>query len=167
MQAVIFCGIQASGKSTFYKEHFFNTHVRISLDLLRTRNRENLLLEACLSTQMRFVVDNTNPTAAERQKYIGLAKAARYEVVGYFFETSVKEALVRNSRRSGRFVVPDKGVFGTLKRLQKPALAEGFDVLYLVRLQQDGSYIIKQVEPETGHRFPDSADGPDGSEPEV
>ncbi len=148
MQAVIFCGIQGSGKSTFYKENFFNTHVRISMDLLRTRNRENLLLQACLSTQMRFVVDNTNPTVAERQKYIELAKAAKYEVVGYFFETGIKEALTRNSQRSGRFLVPEKGVFGTLKRLQKPALAEGFDVLYLVRLLPDGSYDIRQVQPD-------------------
>ncbi|MBN1315005.1 MAG: hypothetical protein JXA42_06040 [Anaerolineales bacterium] len=38
MQAVIFIGIQATGKSTFFKERFFNTHVRISLDLLKTRN---------------------------------------------------------------------------------------------------------------------------------
>ncbi|MEL6944740.1 MAG: ATP-binding protein, partial [Bacteroidota bacterium] len=36
MQAILFIGIQASGKSTFYKERFFNTHVRISMDLLNT-----------------------------------------------------------------------------------------------------------------------------------
>ncbi len=45
MEEVIFCGIQASGKTTFYRERFFDTHVRISLDLLRTRRREQLLLE--------------------------------------------------------------------------------------------------------------------------
>lgn len=73
MQAIIFCGIQASGKSTFYQQHFFHTHVRISLDLLRTRYRENLFLDACLRTQQRFVVDNTNPTAVERAKYVALA----------------------------------------------------------------------------------------------
>lgn len=84
MHAIIFCGIQASGKSTFYREHFFNTHMRISLDLLRTRNRENRFLELCLQTQLPFVVDNTNPTAAERARYIALAKAARYKVTCYF-----------------------------------------------------------------------------------
>ena len=40
MEAIVFIGLQASGKSSFYKERFFSTHVRISLDLLRTRNRE-------------------------------------------------------------------------------------------------------------------------------
>jgi len=34
--AVIFTGIQASGKSTFYKEQFSRTHIRINLDMLRT-----------------------------------------------------------------------------------------------------------------------------------
>ncbi|WPQ66349.1 hypothetical protein SIO70_15935 [Chitinophaga sancti] len=67
MEAIIFCGIQASGKSTFYSEHFFNSHARISLDLLNTRNREDIFLHACFSTHMPFVVDNTNPTRAERQ----------------------------------------------------------------------------------------------------
>lgn len=34
MEGILFIGIQASGKSTFYKERFFNSHLRISLDLL-------------------------------------------------------------------------------------------------------------------------------------
>lgn len=32
MEAVIFVGIQASGKTSFYLERFFETHVRISRD---------------------------------------------------------------------------------------------------------------------------------------
>jgi predicted kinase len=56
MEAVVLIGIQASGKTTFYQQRFFATHVRISLDLLRTRE------------QQRFVVDNTNITAAERAR---------------------------------------------------------------------------------------------------
>ena len=37
MEAVIFVGIQGSGKSSYYKERFFRTHFRINLDMLRTR----------------------------------------------------------------------------------------------------------------------------------
>jgi len=40
MQIIIFIGIPASGKSSFYKELFFNSHIRISMDLLNTRNKE-------------------------------------------------------------------------------------------------------------------------------
>lgn len=75
MEAVVFVGLQASGKSSFYKERFFSTHVRISLDLLRTRNRERRLMTVCLETQQPFVIDNTNPTREERAKYVRLTKA--------------------------------------------------------------------------------------------
>lgn len=68
MEAVLLVGIQAAGKSTFYRERFFTTHVRISLDLLRTRHRERSLLAWCLSHGQRFVVDNTNVTAAGRAR---------------------------------------------------------------------------------------------------
>lgn len=44
MDAVIFVGLQAAGKSTFYRERFFTTHLRISLDQLHTRHRERALL---------------------------------------------------------------------------------------------------------------------------
>ncbi len=36
VQAILFSGIQATGKSSFYRERFFHTHVRINLDMLRT-----------------------------------------------------------------------------------------------------------------------------------
>jgi hypothetical protein len=66
MEAVIFTGIQASGKTTFYLQHFFRTHLHISLDVLKTRRREQAVLLACLQVGQRFVVDNTSVTAAER-----------------------------------------------------------------------------------------------------
>ncbi|QCR21719.1 AAA family ATPase [Pontibacter sp. SGAir0037] len=143
MQAIIFCGIQASGKSSFYIENFFNTHVRISLDLLRTRYREQLFLRSCLATQQRFVVDNTNPTVAERSRYIDMARSARYEVVGYYFETSVQAAILRNNTRLGRWQVPERGIYGTQKKLQKPSYSEGFDALYTVQLLPAGDFKVQ------------------------
>jgi hypothetical protein len=47
MEAAIFIGIPAAGKTTFYRERFFETHMRLSLDMLRTRHREMLLMRAC------------------------------------------------------------------------------------------------------------------------
>ncbi|MEO1133121.1 MAG: ATP-binding protein, partial [Cyanobacteria bacterium J06639_1] len=58
MQAIIFIGIQASGKSTFFAQKFADTHVRINLDMLKTRHREKCLLETCLEIGQPFVVDN-------------------------------------------------------------------------------------------------------------
>jgi predicted kinase len=58
MQAVVFIGIQGSGKTSFYAERFLKTHVRISLDLLKTRGKEARFLQLCLDTGQKFVMDN-------------------------------------------------------------------------------------------------------------
>src|SRR3954465_716670 len=99
MEAIVFCGVQGSGKSTFYRERFFHTHVRINLDLLKTRNREDILLYACLAAQQAIVVDNTNATAKARGRYLRLAHAAGFRCVLYFFDTSLDDALKRNAGR--------------------------------------------------------------------
>ncbi len=142
MEAVIFCGIQASGKSTFFKERFFKTHVRISMDLLRTRNREGHFLETCFKTKQPFVVENTNPTRIERALYISKAKASGYRIVGYFFKTNLQDALERNNSREGKECVPEVGIKATLKKLELPSFDEGFDEMYCVEIK-DGEFIIK------------------------
>lgn len=141
MEAVVFIGLQASGKSSFYKERFFSTHVRISLDLLRTRNRERLLMSACLETQQPFVIDNTNPTREERAKYIDAAKSAKYSVVGYYFRSKAKESLARNRERIDD--VPDVAILSTAKKLELPTLEEGFDALNYVRLTEAG-FVVEE-----------------------
>lgn len=138
MEAVIFCGIQAAGKTTFYLQRFFATHVRLSLDLLRTRRRERLLLDACLAAQQPFVIDNTNVKRAERAVYIAAAKARGFRIVGYFFATDPKAAFARNRRRDGKAAVPAAGLFGTAKRLEAPTMDEGFDSLWRVEIATDG-----------------------------
>jgi predicted kinase len=152
MQAIIFCGIQATGKSTFYKDYFFNTHVRISLDLLRTRHREQVIMQSCLQTRQRFVIDNTNATAAERQKYIEQARRADYEIIGYYFESKASEAVLRNNTRTGKERIPDKGIYGTRKRLEIPSFAEGFDFLFYVRIKEPGTFGVQpwQSQPQPG-----------------
>jgi len=145
MEAVIFIGIPGSGKTTFFLERFFSTHVHISKDLLRTRNREQVFLRACLETQQRFVIDNTNVLAAERALYIPQARAARFKVVGYFFETGLKDALARNAQRAGKAVVPVAGVISKLKRLQRPEHSEGFDELLTVTLGPDRSFVVSRL----------------------
>lgn len=138
MQAVVFIGIQATGKSSFYRERFFDTHVRVNLDMLRTRHREKVLMDACLSAKQAFVVDNTNPTRTARARYIEVSRAAGFEVAGYFFQSALGPAMERNQRRTGGARVPDKGLRGTHARLELPALAEGFDFLHFVSLSNEG-----------------------------
>jgi predicted kinase len=156
MEAVIFIGIQGAGKTTFYGERFSETHVRISLDLLKTRHREQAFLQTCLHTGQAFVIDNTNVKTAERALYIDRAKAAGFQVTGYFFETSLRDALRRNKLRSGRAVVPVPGVIGTLKRLQPPSLEEGFDELHIVSRDEQDQFVV------TSHPGAGEAGGPAG-----
>ncbi|MFZ6746335.1 hypothetical protein ACO0LC_24150 [Undibacterium sp. JH2W] len=80
MEAIFFIGLQASGKSSFYKEHFFNSHLRISNDLLKTKNRQARLLEFCFETSMPFVIDNTNPTREIRASYLEQIKVRQWPV---------------------------------------------------------------------------------------
>ncbi len=141
MEAVIFIGLQASGKSSFYKERYFSTHVRISLDLLKTRNRERQFLAACLETQQPFVIDNTNPSCADRAKYIEAAKNAKYSIVGYYFRSKVQDCLERNETRVVR--VPEVGILSTAKKLELPSMDEGFENLRYVRLTESG-FVVEE-----------------------
>jgi predicted kinase len=78
------------------------------------------------------VVDNTNAAAADRAPLIALARARGARVVGYFFPPDLAGSRARNARREGRARVPDVALYATLKRLQPPDLAEGFDQLHVV-----------------------------------
>jgi len=141
LHAIVFCGIQGAGKSSFYRARFVDTHVRINLDMLRTRNRERLLFEACVAARQPFVVDNTNPSAADRRRYIVPAAAAGFDVVGYYFCASVQEGLVMNAGRERQ--VPPKAVVDTAKQLELPRLDEGFTALFSVRMDGNGGFSVE------------------------
>src|SRR5262249_4304267 len=127
-----------SGKTTLYRDRFLATHVRISMDLLRTRAREAAFLTLCLETHQPFVVDNTNPTPAERRRYIEPARAAGFRVVGDLVEVDAAMARARNAERAGRARVSDRGVVGTARRFIRPTPAEGFDELWYATAAPDG-----------------------------
>lgn len=144
MEAVIFVGIQGTGKSSFYQEQFFHTHVRINLDMLKTKHRFKSLLNACLESGQSFVLDNTNVTKEIRAEFISQAKAAGFRVIGYYFRSDIASALARNSERSTPARVPDLGVLGTYKKLEIPEHAEGFDALYYVHINSAGKFEVEE-----------------------
>lgn len=147
MEGIVFIGLQASGKSTFYKSYFFNTHVRLSMDMLNTRRKEAILLKTVLDLQQRFVIDNTNPTREERAKYIHQIKANKYKTIGYYFQSNLESCLKRNELRTGKEKIPKVGLYSTLKRLQQPIKSEGFDELYFVEIK-DGEFKIREYKDE-------------------
>jgi len=109
MEAIIFIGIQASGKSSFYFERFSNSHIRLNLDMLKTRNRETILLNACIAAKQPVVIDNTNATKDDRKRYIEILKRSHFQTIGYYFKSSIDECLHRNKMREGTERIPQKG----------------------------------------------------------
>ncbi len=138
MELIVFIGIPASGKSSFYKERFFNSHVRVSMDLLNTRKKEAAYLDLGFRLQQRMVVDNTNVTLKDRAVYLQLAKENRYRSIGYFFQSQIADCLERNRQRPKVDRITDKGVMAKHHALELPGLAEGFDELWFVALSENG-----------------------------
>ena len=145
MEAVVLCGVQGSGKTSLYVERFIETHVRVSLDVLRTRAREEALVRMCLDSGQRFVVDNTNPTPAERRRYVAPARAAGFRTVAYLVEIDVADALARNAERTGRRRVHTGGLVTTGRRLQRPTPEEGFDELWHATAAPGGGWRIEPL----------------------
>jgi predicted kinase len=144
--AIVFCGLQASGKSTFYARRFALTHVRLNLDMLRTRNREDILLHACLAAQQPFVADNTNPTPPQRMRYATLARASGFQAVEcYWFDTSVEACVSRNAGRPEDERVPEIAIRGTAAKFVPPARGEGFDRVWRVTAGQGEQAAVEEI----------------------
>src|SRR5579863_860081 len=137
MELVIFIGLQASGKSTFYRTLFADTHEYVSKDRLSTnkKNEQQIarIIEA-LQAQRSIVVDNTNPTLEDRKALIALGRTYGDEIIGYYFDAPAKQCVERNRQREGKARVPDKAIYITASRLTRPTYAEGFDRLYTVAI---------------------------------
>jgi len=134
--AVILCGIQGSGKSEFYFRHLADSFERINLDTLKTRNREKNLLNSLIAEGRSFAVDNTNPTASDRLRYIPPAKESGYYIIGMYFPPDKDFAFKHNALREGKARVPDIAIHATAAKFEVPQPAEGFDEIW--RVENDG-----------------------------
>jgi predicted kinase len=135
-ELIVFVGLPASGKSTYYRAHFSSTHVHVSKDLMpnaRGRDaRQRLLIDSALAKGESVVVDNTNPSAADRAPLIAIGRRHGARIVAYYFETNVRTSIMRNRERQGRERVPDVAIFVTQKKLVPPAVEEGFDEVNVI-----------------------------------
>lgn len=141
-QLVIFCGLQASGKTTFFDQRFSGTHEHVSKDRMRNNRRKEArqreLVSEALAAGRSVVVDNTNPTRQDRRPLVELGRWCGARVVGYWFRADVSGAILRNARRSGVENIPVVGILATAKRFEAPTSDEGYDALFTVSLAHDG-----------------------------
>jgi len=159
VECVLFVGLPGAGKTTFYRRHFAATHRHISKDLWPNATgreaRQRRAIDEALAGGASVVVDNTNPTRAERTAIIDAARVRGARVVAYFFDVTTREAVARNAGRSGREKVPNVAIFTVAKRLEPPVLDEGFDQLFRLQLQPDRTFAIAEISSDTH----DSHDG--------
>lgn len=144
-EMIIFIGIPASGKSTFYEKNFAATHDRISLDILQTRFRENKMLLEAVDSGKSCVIDNTNVLVPERKKYIDIAKKHGYKIIGYYFRSAIDECRIRNNRRQGKKKVPEIALRNKIAHLERPFKQEGFDELFYVKIENN-NFVISQFQ---------------------
>lgn len=149
MELVIFVGLQASGKSTFYRERFSGTHMLVSKDLMpnaaKRERRQRQLIAQALAAGSSVVVDNTNPTPDMRVPLVALGREFGALVAGYYFVADVRVCLARNRLREGRARVPDVALYATRKLLVPPTYAEGFDTLAVARTGPDGGVVVERI----------------------
>jgi predicted kinase len=146
---VLFVGLPASGKTTFYRQRFAATHRHVSKDLwptsARKGERQARELREAFAAGQRVVVDNTSPTVEERRAIIDIAREHAARVIGYYFAATTREAVGRNRGREGRERVPEVAIFTAAKRMVVPATEEGFDELYRVTIREDGSFDVSPM----------------------
>ena len=145
-RCILFTGLQASGKTSFWQQYFPDL-AHVNLDTLHTRNKERILLDECFASGASFVVDNTNPTRKDRERYISRAKENGYRVIGYYFQSSISACKERNSRRTGKALLPVSALAATHRILELPGWDESFDELYYVRID-DSSFAVEPWETE-------------------
>jgi len=147
LELIVLVGIQGAGKTTFAIQRFVETHVLISKDRLRNNRRperrQQQLLAAAFAAGQSVVVDNTNPSAAERGALIACARAAGARAIGYLFTSSLDACRMRNASRRPGTRVPEVGIFATVKRFETPSLSEGFDQLWSVDTLPDFCFEVR------------------------
>jgi len=148
-ECVIFIGLPASGKTTFYQRRFSTTHRHISKDHWPTASnkdaRQAALISAALLEALPVVVDNTNPSIADRAAIIELARDHGARTIGYYFTATTREAIGRNRGREGKQRVPDVAIFTKAKQMVVPTIEEGLDDLYAVSIDQAGEFVITSM----------------------
>ncbi|HUU22603.1 MAG TPA: ATP-binding protein [Phycisphaerae bacterium] len=168
IELIVFVGIPASGKSTFFRQRLAGRYVHVSLDNWRgkdnVRHKERCAIEAGLREAAEgqtgvcgVVVDNTNTTARTRQRYFEYARAAEASagrpvtVIAYFFDADLAGCLRRNQQRPEEapagtpYFVPPAAIANFHRILEPPTREEGFARIVRVRIADEEGFVVEDA----------------------
>ncbi|MFD7996306.1 AAA family ATPase [Streptomyces mexicanus] len=149
-ELAVLVGLQASGKSTFYRRHLADRFELVSKDLFprgarAKQARQMRLVGQTLAAGRSVAVDNTNPSPDEWRPLVAEGHAHGAAVLAYWFPPDLPGSLCRNATRPGRGRVPDVGIHATLRRLRRPEPTDGFDAVYRVRFDGAGGFRVERA----------------------
>ncbi len=147
-------GIPASGKTTYWNEHFDKEQVlRLSRDDINAmlsgavytqninnviKDAENIILESVLEADFSIYIDRVNLTPKSRKRFINKAKSIKPKlyVVGLFFKPNLKEAVLRNDSRTDKTLDQreklEEFIPEAKRILTEPSFDESFDEIHFI-----------------------------------
>ena len=132
-ELVLFCGMPASGKSSYARKHFIpHGYTHINQDTLKSRDKCLKQTALALAAHRSVVVDNTNPAPDTRALYLQLAQQHHCPVRCFIFTAPLKLAqhlnLYRERASGGAYKrIPPIAYSTYAKKFVKPVVGEGFE----------------------------------------
>ena len=131
-------GPPGSGKSTWVRMNVPMEYIRVSQDVLKSRERCLRYVRDAIARGDKVVVDNTNPVALVRGMYVDLARQASVPVRCIHIDTGKEMAEHLNAMREDhpnpsvrKARVPPVGetMFWSKRTYSAPIMAEGYTEL--------------------------------------
>ena len=168
VELILFVGVQASGKTTFYRRRMQASHIHVSLDNWRgkgnVRGREERAIRAGLAAAAQsggavrgVVVDNTNTARQTRARYFEMARAftastgCPVRAIAYWFDCPLPECLARNADRPMKspagqpYFVPAEVIASFSEMLEPPGRGEGFDEIWRIRPAPQREFLVERM----------------------
>lgn len=139
VDCILLVGPPASGKSSLSKT--FPNHLRVCCDELGTTDKCADRAWVLLQNGRKVVIDNTNPDAKSRAKFIEVAKELNKKIVCISMQTDWELCKLLNLYRvrKGGNHIPDIAYNIYKGNFQAPKKEEGFDEIYTHQFTSDFS----------------------------
>ena len=117
----IVIGVPGCGKSTYIMNHSKEREVY---------NEFIKQINAAVASKCDIWVDQTSLNKASRKKLFNKINKKPKEIIAIYFNIPIDIALQRNTKRTGRALVPEDAIINMYNSLEKPSRDEGFtDIL--------------------------------------